>query len=169
MNTWPHEVQRLVLDLVGPTAAPYEAPIIIILAVVACAFVLRYSAAASGAVMATFTRTVILMVVASAILLAAVIALRLYVIPRLHESPMVRWLPYVACVMLLFIAVLPLAAWLLASRFFESVLPIVLGVLAAVAISFVARYAMGALRTGDAELLKTRDRRDSLNQVMDGR
>ena len=100
--------------------------------------------------------------------MGAVVATRLYLVPALHSSPMLPWLPLVVAVLAIVLLVAPLAKWILSSGYFEAVFSLVLSVAAAVLVVVMVRAGFNAFRHGDKGFDKTQRRRDSINRVIDG-
>ncbi|MBT3294087.1 MAG: hypothetical protein HN919_12090 [Verrucomicrobia bacterium] len=167
MAQWIHEAALIVRELIGSCGSTTEYNVLLGLAVAGLLFGLFNISAAMGATMSTPLRVTLVSVLGGLLVMAAVVAVRLYLIPNLTPSPMLRWLPLVVSGMVLLLCVAPLAKWLLSAGYFEAVFALVLSC-AAVALLIVLGHAgFNALRTGDKGFNKTQHRRDSINQIID--
>ncbi len=167
MAQWTQEAALVIKALIGSVGSTTEYNVLVGVAVAGLLFGLFNISAAMGATMSTPLRVVIVALVGGLLVMVAIVAMRLYLIPNLNPSPMLRWLPLVVTAMVLLICVAPLAKWLLSAGYFEAVVALVLSG-AAVALLIVLGHAgFNALRTGDKGFNKTQHRRDDINQIID--
>jgi hypothetical protein len=168
MTLWTQEAAQVIRELIGSVGSTTEYNVLVGMAVAGLLFGLFNISAAMGATMSTPLRVAIVALVGGLLVMVAIVAMRLYLIPNLNPSPMLRWLPLIVTGMVLLICVAPLAKWLLSAGYFEAVVALVLSG-AAVALLIVLGHAgFNALRTGDKGFNKTKHRRDNINQIIDG-
>ncbi len=107
-------------------------------------------------------------VIGGCLVMSAVVATRLYLVPSLHSSPMLPWLPLIVAGLVTLLLVAPLAKWILSSGVFDAVFALVLSVAAAALIVVMTHAGFNAFRQGDKGFDKTHRRRDDINKVIDG-
>ncbi|NQU41582.1 MAG: hypothetical protein HQ523_16675 [Lentisphaerae bacterium] len=167
MAQWIREAGFVVQHLIGTIGSQTEYRVLV--AIVAIAFLLGLFniAAAMGATMATPMRVVLVSAIGTLIVLAAVVAVRLYLLPKLHTNAMTPWLPLVVSGMVLLIIVAPLTHRLVSMGYFEAVMALVLSVAATALILAISHAGFNAFRDGDKGFNKTHHRRDDLNRIID--
>ena len=165
---WIAEGGQIVRELIGATGSGTEYNVLLGIAIVGFLFALFNISAAMGSTMATPLRVLAVAVVGGYLVMGAAVATRLYLVPNLHSSPMLPWLPVIVAGLVTVLLVAPLAKWILSSGYFEAVLSLVLSVAAVVLVVLVTRAAFNAFREGDKGFDKTHRRRDSINSVIDG-
>lgn len=168
MAQWTREAALVIRELIGTVGSTTEYHTLIALAGIAFIFALFNISAALGATMSTPLRVLGASVFAVLLALAAVVAVRLYLIPHLHPTEMIRWLPLVVTGLVVLACVAPMTRWLLAAGYFEAVFALVLSAAAAALVVVLAHAGFNAFREGDKGFNKTHRRRDSINSVIDG-
>jgi len=165
---WISEAEQIIRELIGTVGSSTEYNVLLGLAIVGFLFALFNISAAMGSTMATPLRVFAVAVVGGYLVMGAVIATRLYLVPSLHSSPMLPWLPLIVAGLVTVLIVAPLAKWILSSGYFEAVFALVLSVAAAALVVVMARAGFNAFRHGDKGFNKTQRRRDGINRVIDG-
>lgn len=165
---WIAEGGQIVRELIGATGSATEYNVLLGVAIVAFLFALFNISAAMGSTMATPLRVLGVAVVGGYLVMGATVATQLYLVPNLHSSPMLPWLPLIVAGLVTLLLVAPLAKWLLSSGYFDAVFALVLSVAAAALVVVMTRAGFNAFREGDKGFDKTHRRRDSINRVIDG-
>ncbi len=165
---WISEAEQVIREVIGSTGSNTEYNVLLGLAVLGFLFALFNISAAMGSTMTTPLRVFAVTVVGGYLVLTAVVAMRLYLVPVLRSSPMLPWLPLIVALLATILIVAPLAKWILASGYFEAVFALVLSAAAAALVVVMVRAGFNAFRHGDKGFDKTQRRRDSINRVIDG-
>jgi len=164
---WIREAEQVLREMIGSVGSGTEYNVLLGLAILGFLFALFNISAAMGSTMSTPLRIVAVGVVGGYLVMAAVVATRLYLVPALHSSPMLPWLPLIVAGVVTLLLVAPLAKWILQSGYFEAVFALVLSVAAAALVVVMTRAGFNAFRHGDKGFDKTHRRRDSINRVID--
>jgi hypothetical protein len=112
----------------------------------------------------TLLTLIVLTVVASAASAAALVYLAPIEVVR--EAGLVPWLPFAASLLAILIVVVPAMRLIHRSHYGESLVAILMGVAALAAALALTHAAYGALKSGDQEFERTRERTDAVNRFI---
>jgi hypothetical protein len=168
MDAWKSGILKVVNLLFGAAgkASQVEITICIVAAVLACVMILKSTCKTLGGTMAEKGRATGLAVGGIVLLLAVAVAVGLYLCPLIKSAGIGKWLPLISCVIVILAVITPVGCLLFKSKYFGTLFSILLSIAGAVAIVFLVHGAFGAIRSGDKELKKTKQRTESVNDFL---
>jgi hypothetical protein len=168
MNIWQKEILKIVNLVFGNAgkATDLEIAVCLIAAILGTVLILKWTAKSFGASMADNGR--IFTVIGTGILLALVVtaASNIYIIPHIKNAMVIKWMPLASCAIILFVIVTPLSCFLLKAKYFPMLFAGLSSIFAAIGIVMLVHGAFGAIKQGDKEFKKTRERTENVNDMM---
>lgn len=168
MSNWLYEAEHMLFVLMGSFDSTTTHYVVLGVALLVMLFTLIKVAGASGATMASLPRALAVVVLGFALTLGAAIATKLYLLPQVPANEVTRWLPVVAAVVTLLVIVTPLCSRITISGYFEAIFALALSLVAAALVVVLAHAGMQAFKSGDEGFMKTRERTERIDNLIDG-
>ncbi len=152
MNTFLSELYNVIQSLLDEPSSPLWVAILVFLALVAAALVVRFTGEIFGCKVVTHMRVVITLAAMTGLLLTTAAATRLWIRQHTENPDFVRWMPLAAAVMVFLVIVIPVTCHTLRAGYFAAFLTLGLSLAAAAAIVTVSHAAGRACRAGTQSL-----------------
>jgi hypothetical protein len=165
MNVWITESLKLVKLMLGNPASTVELVVLICVGVVTFIIALAKIADLLGAHSATRPRSAIVFVLSVILLLGIAAAADIYLPQKLGGS-MHKFIPLAAAIVALLVAVTPITCLVKKASYMTSLFSLVLAGASAAVVIALAVAAFNALESGNKGLDSTRERKDSLDKIM---
>ena len=167
MNLWITECLRIVRITLGNPTSDMELGILAGLGAIALIFAIYKIGDLLGAHQAGKMRAIIIMIISVAAMLAAVAAINFYVLPKLtHHHTISRYLPIAAGVIVLFVVSTPLMCLVQKTSYFSGLFALLLSAALAAVIVAMGSAAFNAIHVGSKDLDKQKERKDTINKMM---
>jgi len=158
MNVWMKEITAVLRDVVFNPHSDTQAITLLVVAVVFWMIVLRLTSGAFGLHNTGWLRIVIVTSVTTTLVLAAVCAIRLYVLQDSMAHGTRLALQIGAAVLAILILGLPVQCLLMRGSYFSSLFSMASALILAALITIGVQGAMGAVKSGHTDMKKVRDR-----------
>jgi hypothetical protein len=168
MNIWRDEVLKIINQMMGNAGKPADAEVIVCLitAILGAIIILKWAGKALGASMTDNGRVSFMVVLGSALGLASTAALNIYVLTGTKNALLIQWLPIGVFGLIILAIVTPLAAFMLKAKYFQALFSILLAIGAAVGIVILTHAGFDALKQGDKQFKRTKERTDTIDSVI---
>lgn len=166
MNELKTEVLSILNAILGSPKDSVELGALIVAALLGGILFLKIVGRLLKYPMADFGRSAVVVLTGAAVSLAAVAAFNVYAVPAIDNPAVARYTPIAIVAVILLAGVLPLACFLLKSRYLQTLAGVILSIAAAAAIVLLVQYAFGAFREGAKGFKKTEDRTQTVNEVI---
>jgi len=168
MNIWTSELQNIIKLLFGNAgkATDIEIAVCAVAAVILAIFALKWAGNSFGFAMADRGRSTAVIAVWILLALAATAAINIYAAPLIKNPALVKWIPVAACALILLILIVPLAMVLLKSKYLQTLLAMLISIGAAAGIVLLVHGALGMASQGGKDFKKTKERTDSINEII---
>lgn len=165
MQAWITELGRLTGALFGKPGA-VEVIAMAALAIPAYVFVFTKVADITGSQASNWRRTALMLIVALIVVVPAAVAAGLYVEPGVASTAVKRWVPLAGAVVALLLIPVTLSCFVQKISYVKSLLVYVLSVAAVIGVILLVKGASGAVGHGGKVFDKTKDRTDTINEVI---
>lgn len=168
MNIWKDAILKIINILLNAsgTAGMIEISVCAAAAFLGAFLILKWTGKALGAAMSDASRVFVVVATAILLCLAAAAALDIYVVPNIKEALIAKWLPLATCGVIFLFIVIPIAAFLLKAKYFQALVAAMFSIGAAVGIVMLTHGLFGAIKAGDKEALKAKERTESVNEML---
>lgn len=168
MHIWTNEALKIIKSLLGNSgqASDIEIAICLIAAILSAVIVLRWIAKAFGATMSDNGRALTVAGTGIILALASVVAFNIYLAPTIKSALLLKWVPLASCGLILIVIVAPLSCLLLKIKYFPAIFASLLSIGAAIGIVILVHGGFGAIKEGDKGFKKTKERTESVNDVI---
>jgi len=148
-------------------ATGVEMAVCCVAAVIMSILVLKLTGRAFDFPMAERARSSAVIAICILLAMAAAAAVNIYAVPHIKNLALARWIPAAACVLVLLAAVIPLAMFMLKSNYLQTLVAMLISIGAAAGIVMLVHGLFGMLAEGDKDFKKTKERTDTINQILD--
>jgi len=168
MNIWKNELLGIIKAVFGNAgqAQDVEIAVCIIAAIIAAILALKWIGKGLGATMADTGRVITVITTGIILALAASAATNIYIVPHITNVVLAKWLPLASCAIILLAIITPITCFLLKAKYFQALVACLLSIGVTAGIVLLAHGAFGAFNDGDKGFKKTKERTDTINDVL---
>jgi len=166
MDVWKAEILRIIRLAAGNPESITELVTVLISAAAVCVIVLNIVGNVLKFPMADKKRSALVLTIGLLSMTLIIMAVNLYVVPRLASESLLVWVPIVSATVTMLAIVIPSACLLCRAPYFKALFTVLLSVAAAWAVMLLVQAGFSAVHGGEKVFDKTKSRKTNINELL---